>query len=63
MGSTVFLPDVAVREHEIEVPVSREDASLGKISVFCRELSADDSLPAIAYFQGCLLYTSDAADE
>lgn len=52
MGSTVFLPDVAVREHEIEVPVSREDASLGKISVFCRELSADDSLPAIAYFQG-----------
>ena len=29
MGSTVFLPDVAVREHEVEVPVSREDASLG----------------------------------
>ena len=52
MGSTVFLPDVAVREHEIEVPVSREDASLGNISVFCRELSTDDSLPAIAYFQG-----------
>ena len=58
MDSTVFLPDVTVREHEIEVPVSREDASLGNISVFCRELSADDSLPAI-----CLLYTSDAADE
>ena len=52
MGSTVFLPDVTVREHEIEVPVSREDASLGNISVFCRELSTDDSLPAIAYFQG-----------
>ena len=52
MGSTVFLPDVAVREHEVEVPVSREDASLGNIRVFCRELSADDSLPAIAYFQG-----------
>lgn len=52
MDSTVFLPDVTVREHEIEVPVSREDASLGNISVFCRELSTDDSLPAIAYFQG-----------
>lgn len=52
MGSTVFLPGVTVREHEIEVPVSREDASLGTISVFCRELSTDDSLPAIAYFQG-----------
>lgn len=52
MGSTVFLPGVTVREHEIEVPVSREDASLGNISVFCRELSTDDSLPAIVYFQG-----------
>lgn len=52
MGSTIFMPGVTVREHEVEVPVSREDASLGTISVFCRELSTDDSLPAIVYFQG-----------
>lgn len=52
MSSTVFFPGAAVREHTIDVPVSREDPSLGQLSVFCRELSYDDSLPGLVYFQG-----------
>lgn len=52
MSSTVYFPGVTVREHEVSVPVSRTDPSLGEISVFCRELSTDDSLPGLVYFQG-----------
>ncbi|TVX76792.1 alpha/beta fold hydrolase [Corynebacterium sp. NML180780] len=52
MTSTRFLPDVVVREHRIDVPWSQEDPSLGKFSLFARELISDDTLPPLVYFQG-----------
>lgn len=52
MNSTVFMPGVATRDHEVTVPIDRDDPARGEISVFARELAVDDSLPALVYFQG-----------
>ena len=52
MSSTVFWPGVTQREHEVRVPVVRNDPSVGEMTVFARELSTDDSLPYLVYFQG-----------
>lgn len=52
MNSTVYLPGVQQREHEIEVPIDRTDPGLGNLTVFARELFTDEALPPLIYFQG-----------
>ncbi|UIZ91726.1 alpha/beta fold hydrolase [Corynebacterium sp. CNCTC7651] len=51
-NSTVYLPGVTQREHEITVPIDRADPARGEITVFARELYTDASLPYLVYFQG-----------
>ncbi|MCP1386875.1 alpha/beta hydrolase [Corynebacterium sp. TA-R-1] len=51
-NSTVFLPGVTQREHEVRVPIDRANPALGEITVFARELYTDESLPYLVYFQG-----------
>ncbi len=52
MNSTVYLPGVTQREHEIEVPIDHADPNSGKLTIFARELYTDETLPALIYFQG-----------
>lgn len=52
MRSTVISAGFHVREHTIEVPWDRRDASLGSLQLYARELFIDEHAPPLAYFQG-----------
>ena len=52
MLSTLLPHGFHIREHTIDVPWDRADASLGTLELFARELYTDPDAPALAYFQG-----------
>ena len=52
MRSTVIASGFHIREHTIEVPWDRSDASLGSLQLYARELFTDENAPPLVYFQG-----------